>query len=246
MNVITWVILGLAAVALLYSLVALIIACFTGLTETVRDPVREDPVSSYHRHYVVPDQDLDQQARSVWSRATSARDKIHQSEVVAQRIIDSVQISVVLPYHLWDIALALASLSELRAQHTQILSGIDAKHPDVAAKHPDVADVLDPQRRVQAHGTERVEQTLRSLEAFADLVDEADAARRREKAVRQLAELNDAHADMFAREDHDSSDLDMGGHMSRDIQAVIEQTNEAIRRANEAGRSLVLPEERTT
>jgi hypothetical protein len=239
MNIITLVILGLAAVALLYSLVALIIAYFTGLTETVQDPVREDPVSSYHRRYVVPDQDLDQQARSVWSRATSARDKIHQSEVVAQRIIDSVQISVVLPYHLWDIALALACLSELRAQHTQILRGTDAEHPDVA-------EVLDPQRRAQAHRTERIEQTLRSLEAFANLVDEADAARRREKAVRQLAELNDAHADMLAREDHDSSDLDMGGHMPRDVQAVIEQTNEAIRRANEAGRSLILPEERTT
>jgi hypothetical protein len=124
----------------------------------------------------------------------------------------------------------------MRARHDEILSGVNAEHPDVAV-------VLNPQPRIQARRAAAIEQHVRSLEAFADLVKKADAARQREEAVRQLEMINDSDADLFAQQGHSGSDLETTGQISQDVEAVIEQTNEAIRWANEAGRNLVLPDE---
>jgi hypothetical protein len=142
----------------------------------------------------------------------------------------------VLPYHLWDVAERLARLAALRADHRAILDG-------VADDDPDVAVVLDPQRRAHDLATRDVERRAGDLEAFAALVADADAAIRREEAVRRLADLNDVHRDLLARvagpADALGSDLPEPG----DVQAVIDQAAKAIRAANEAGRSLCLPGE---
>jgi hypothetical protein len=143
-------------------------------------------------------------------------------------------VTTVLPYHLWEIAERLARLSALRAEHQAILRGVDADDPDVAT-------VLAPQRQVQEIANADVERRVRQLEAFAGLADRADAARRREQAVRQLATLDDPHRELLADIGQSAGDDGLAEQLSLDVQAVIDQADEAVRQVNEAGRGLVLP-----
>jgi hypothetical protein len=186
----------------------------------------------FHRRYVCPPCDLDTAAQQTWQRAVVAAEKISRSDVVRQQLIDSVRVTTVLPYHLWDIAKRLAQLSALRSDHEAILEG-------VAVDDPDVAEVLDPQRRAHELAGGDIERRVDDLEVFASRCEEADAARRREEAVRRLADLNEEHRDLIAHVgDGDGSGLPA----ANDVQTVIDQANEALRAANEAGRSLALPE----
>jgi hypothetical protein len=102
-------------------------------------------VTAYHRKYVAPSEDMDAEARAVWTRTVNAAHKLRQSEVVRLGLVDSVQVTTVLPYHLWEVAERLARLSALRTAHQTILRGIDANDPDVAT-------VLAPQHRAPAKG----------------------------------------------------------------------------------------------
>ena len=227
----------LAGICLAGACVKLIDAFLISLAKVVEPAASEDPAAKYHRRYVVPGRDLDREAQPVWIRATGAMSQIQRSEVVTQQLIDSVQVTVVMPHHMWRIAEQLARLSALRTKHSEILHGVDPHHPDVAA-------VLDPQRTIQASSIADIERHVRSLEEFAGLLDKADGARLREQAVRQLATLNDPHADLLARQGR-PDDLALSGSISQGVQAVIEQADEAVRQANEAGRSLILPEQDT-
>jgi hypothetical protein len=164
----------------------------------------------------------------------TASSSIKTSEVVNHRLIDSIHVFTVLPYHLWAIAKAMAKLSQVRGWHQQILSGVDSEHPDLA-------DVLQPQLSAQAAIATNVEQHVCSLEAFAALTQQADAAWLRERAASQLAQLNDAHIDLLAEQDNASNRIDAAGYLSRDLNVVIDRAHEAIKRANEAGRNLALP-----
>jgi hypothetical protein len=188
----------------------------------------------YHRRYVCPSRDLDAASRQWWQRAVCAVNSVASSGVMRLRLIDSVRVTTVLPYRLWDIAEQLARLSALRADHEQILDGVPADDPDVAI-------VLGPQRRAHELAACDIERRVRDLEAFAGSVDDADAALRREQAVRQLADLNDVHRELLARVGNGIDRLDGDLPITHDVQAVIDQANKAIRAANEAGCSLALP-----
>jgi len=192
-------------------------------------------VTAYHRRYVSPRRDMDADARVVWARAADAAGRLMESEVVRLGLVDSVQVATVLPYHLWEIAERMAWLSALRAQHKAILRGVDADDPDVAT-------LLAPQRRAHEVASADIEQRVRQLEEFAGLVAEADAARRRERAVSQLATLNDSHAELLAHIGQSAGSDALTEQMTVDVQAIIDQAHEAVRQANEAGRGLVLPE----
>jgi hypothetical protein len=188
----------------------------------------------YHGRYVCPGVDLDATARQAWQRTVLATNKVTRSDVVRERLIDSVRVTTVLPYRLWDIAERLARLSALRAGHRRILSG-------VADDDPDVAEVLQPQRRAHELATDDIERRVRDLEVFASAVAEADTAWRREEAVRRLADLNDVHRDLLARAEATFDPLGSDLLASHDVRAVIDLANRAIRAANEAGRGLALP-----
>ena len=188
----------------------------------------------YHRRYMAPRADLDGEAMILWSRADRAVSRITNSDVMKQQRIDAVRVSKVLPYHLWDIGEKLARLSALREEHHEILAGLDAGDPDVEV-------VLGPQRRARALAEADIERQIRQLEVFADRTEEADTAIRRELAMRRLATLNDPHADLLARIGPSGEDAEIAALTSHDVQAVIEQAGEAVRQANEAGRSLGLP-----
>lgn len=192
-------------------------------------------VTAHHRKYVSPVADMDADARAMWAWAVAAANALEESDVVRQGLVDSVQVTTVLPYHLWEIAERLARLSGLRAQHEAILHGVD---PD----DPAVAMLLAPQRRAHELANADIEARVRRLELFASLVSQADGARRREQAVRQLATLNDSHADLLARIGQSASPDELAELMSLDVQTIVDQADEAVRQANEAGRGLVLPE----
>jgi hypothetical protein len=206
-------------------------------------PRRRRPalLTKYHRRYVVPSVDMDPEARQVWSRAARAADTITESEVVKEQRVDSVRVSVVLPDWLWDIAEKLALLSEVRAGQRKISF-------DLNAGAPEVARALDQQRRVRDIAAADIERQVQQLQVLADRVAEADAAVRKvrasQDAVRQLAALNDSHANLLARVDHSAAaDAHEAQLLSRDAQAVIAQADDAVRQANEAARSIALPGE---
>ncbi len=191
----------------------------------------------YCRWYVVPETDLDPSARQMWSRADKAAETITGSWVAREQRIDTVRVSNVLPQWLWQIAETLALLSEARAGQRKILPSLDTDAPEIAV-------VLDRQRHVQDIAAAGIEQKIRRLEALADRVTEADSAIRRVKAMRDLAMLNDSHADLLARVDNsETADAQEAELLTRDLQAVIAQANEAVRQANEAANALVLPGE---
>lgn len=192
-------------------------------------------VTAYHRRYVSPRRDMDARARAVWARACDAATKLEESEVVRLGLVDSVQVATVLPYHLWEVAERLARLSALRVQHKAILRGVDADDPDVAT-------LLAPQLRAHEAADADIEQRVRQLEVFTELVGQADAARRRERAVTKLATLNDSHAELLAHIGQSAGNDALTEQMTVDVQTIIDQADEAVRQANEAGRSLVLPE----
>ena len=191
-------------------------------------------VTAYHGKYILPGKDMDTAGRAQWKRAVSAANDLRKSEVVKLGQVDSVQVTTVLPYHLWDLAERLATLSALRERHQQILRGVDADDPDVAT-------LLGPQRRAHELANADIEQRVAQLELFAKLTGQADAARRRERAVRQLATLNDSHAELIAHIGQGTGADVLAEQVSVDVETIIDQANEAVRQANEAGRSLVLP-----
>jgi len=187
-----------------------------------------------HRHYVLPGTDIDAEHWKLWERAVDARNRIACADVVSAGRIDSVQVTEVLPQRLWDIAERLARLAEVRAQHRKILGDVPPDDPDVA---PAVAWQLRAQELALADAARRVS----DLEKFADLLDAADLAGRKESIVRELNALDDKHADLLAGIGDTALDADLADQLAHDAVAVIEQARRAIEQANEAALTLALP-----
>jgi hypothetical protein len=195
-----------------------------------RAPVTE------HRRYVLPATDIDTAHWQLWKRAVDARNRIVRAEVVSAGHIDSVQVAEVLPQRLWEIAERLARLSEVRARHEEILG-------NVAPDDPDVAPAMSRQRRAQEIAAADVARRVANLEVFAELVERADGATRKESVLRQLHELDDKHAELIAGVGDTAADADLTRRLADDATAVIEQAREAVRRANDAARGLALPDD---
>jgi hypothetical protein len=187
-----------------------------------------------HRHYVLPSTDIDADHWRLWKRAVDARNRIAGADVVNAGRIDSVQVAEVLPQRLWDIAERLARLAELRARHQEILG-------DVPPDDPDVAPAVSRQRRAQDLALADAARRVSDLEKFADLVDAADRAARKESIVRELNELDDTHAELLAGIGDTVLDSDVTHRLADDATAVIEQARQAINQANEAALTLALP-----
>ena len=198
--------------------------------EAARAPVTQ------HRHYVQPSTDIDAEHWKLWKRAVEARNRIAGAGVVNAGQIDSVQVAEVLPQRLWDIADQLARLAELRARHREILG-------DVSPDDPDVAPAVTRQRRVQELALADATRRVRNLENFADLLDAADLAARKESIVRELNTLDDPHAELLAGIGDTALDVNLAHRLADDATVVIQQARQAIEQANEAALILVLPGE---
>jgi len=196
--------------------------------ETAHAPVTQ------HRHYVLPSTDIDAEHWKLWKRAVDARNRIAGADVVGAGRIDSVQVAEVLPQRLWDIADRLARLAEVRAMHREILGVVP---PD----DPAVAPAVTRQRRAQELALTDTTRRVSDLENFADLLDAADLAARKESIVRALNALDDTHADLLAGIGDTALDADVTHRLADDATAVIDQARQAIEQANEAALTLALP-----
>jgi hypothetical protein len=230
---------GLAAgnPVLAYWLIALsglsMLCAFAGREDERRVRLANTPII-HHRRYVLPGSDIDVADRPLWNRAVDAANQITRSEVVTKELIDSVEVTAVLPHRLWEIAERLARLAEVRVRQREILNGVSPEDPDIAA-------TVGRQRRAQDLAAADVERRVRNLETFAELVARADTATRKEAIVRDLAELDGKHADLLASVGETDADRDVTERLASDTTAIIEQAKEAIRQANEAAITLVLP-----
>jgi hypothetical protein len=183
---------------------------------------------------VLPSTDIDHVHWKLWKRAVDARNRIACADVVNAGRIDSVQVAEVLPQRLWDIAERLARLAEVRARHQEILG-------DVPPDDPDVAPAVTRQRRAQELALADAVRRVKDLEKFADLVDAADQAARKESIVRELNELDETHAELLAGIGDTGLDADLTHRLADDATAVIDQARQAIEWANEAALTLALP-----
>jgi hypothetical protein len=191
------------------------------------------PAAAYHRRYVVPELDLCDEELARWRRASAAAAAIQASEAVRRGLVDTVEVTAVLPYHLWEIAERLALLSGPQRRQAQILQGLDAGDQDVAA-------VLEPQRRVRELAVTDIERRISRLEEFAALASRADYAWRRQRAIEELAGLDPDFAELLVRLHEPGSELTGAGGPADELRAAAAEADAAVRRANEAGRGLVI------
>jgi hypothetical protein len=189
---------------------------------------------AYRRRYVVPELDLHGDTLAGWQRASQAARAIKASESVRLGLINSVEVAAVLPYHLWDIAERLALLSGPERRQAAILRDLDADDPDVQV-------VLGPQRQAHALALADIDRRIARLEEFAVLAARADAARKRRRALEELAGLNDDYAELLVRLGDADDALTGGGRPAGELRAMAAEADDAVRLANEAGRGLIIP-----
>jgi hypothetical protein len=189
---------------------------------------------AYRGRYVVPALDLEGEALARWQRASRAARAIRASESVRLGLINSVEVAAVLPYHLWDVAERLALLSRPQRRQAALLCDLDAADPDVQV-------VLGPQRRVHELTLADIERRIGRLEDFAALAAAADAARKRQRAIAELAALNADYEELLVRLGDADDALTTEDRPAVELRAMTAEAHEAVRRANEAGRALTLP-----
>lgn len=195
-----------------------------------------DAARRHHRRYAAAG-DLDVAAAGLWCRAEIAASAIRESAVIRAKLVDSAGVTAALPYRLWEIAGKLARLSALRAEQRAILGGITKGDPDISF-------VLDPQLSANERAEADAEQCVGRIEELASALAEADAARRRAEAVYELQTLTSDYQELLAGLGPVTPAV--GEHVPGQVQAVIDQASEAIRKANEAGLGLALPDEEAT
>jgi hypothetical protein len=189
---------------------------------------------TYRRRYVVPGLDLHGDMLGKWQRASQAARTIRASESVRLGLINSVEVAAVLPYHLWDIAERLALLSGPERRQASILRDLDPSDPDVQV-------VLGPQRRAHELALADIGKRIGRLEEFAALAAKADAARKRRRALEELAGLNGDYAELLVRLGDADDPLTEAGRPAGELRAMAAEADAAVRLANEAGRALILP-----
>jgi len=206
------------------------------VTEAKGELPRRDPrnwfalhaAAYYHGRYVVPQADIAGVDKPVWDRAVAAAEEIHKSDVFRQQRIDSVQVAVYLPHRLWEIAETLARLSRVRER-------LHVKWDD-----PGDDGRMASRGRKLTRIAKDIEKRVEKLERVAAKMEEADAALRKvadiEARERRLKEIDDLLLDLRSRTEATPEEPDLTERVRLEVQAVIEQ-------ANEAARSLAVPGE---
>ena len=195
---------------------------------------RRGAAVAFRGRYVVPELDLHGDTLDRWQRASYAARTIGVSESVRLGLINSVEVAAVLPYHLWDIAERLALLSGPERRQAAILRDLDISDPEVQI-------VLGPQRQARELALADVDRRVARLEEFAALATTADAARKRRRSLEELARLNSDYAEVLVRLGDLDDALTAAGRPAGELRAMTAAADDAVRRANEAGRALVLP-----
>jgi hypothetical protein len=222
----------LVFLVVLLSITCIVVGRVSLLQRAASEPGK-GPAVAYHRRYVVPELDLHGEAMARWRRASQAARSIRASEAVRLGLIDTVEVAAVLPYRLWEVAERLALLSAPDRRQSSILQGLDSSDPGLQA-------VLEPQRRVHELTVADIERRIGRLEEFANLTARVDATRKRQRAVEELAALNADYEELLIRLDEPGSAPAVAGGLADELRAVTAAADDAVRRANEARRALVI------
>jgi hypothetical protein len=190
-----------------------------------------DAARRHYRRYATAG-DLDVRAAALWRRTQIAARAIRESAVIRSKLVDAAQVTAALPYRMWEIAGTLARMSALRAEQRDILGGIPQNDPGISS-------ALDPQLSANERAETDAEECVGKLEELARSLAEADAARRRAEAIHDLRELTPGYHELLAGLGH--ADRMAGASLEAQLQAIIDQASEAIRKAEEAGLNLALP-----
>ena len=223
--------------ALVYCLPVAVVSALLGWREVGEEASGglSDAAATYHRRYVVPVLDLDGATREQWRRARAAATAIQASEAVRLGLIDTVEITTVLPYLRWQIAERLALLSEAERRASAVMAGLDAQDADVEA-------VRGRQRQVHDLTVADIERLIEPIVNFAALTAQADAALKKQRLIRELGALNPHYEELAARLGEPGSTLGANGASAQELRALAAAAEDAVRRANEAGRELVVPD----
>jgi hypothetical protein len=176
----------------------------------------------FHRHYVRPRTDLDQEARATWERAVDAANRIYHSDSLRDEAVDADRVAAEVPELLWKIIEGLAMISDVRINIRNIVKGYERQHPAVYAK-------IQAQERHLARGTDQVESRIGKLEMLARVLGDADTARRGEDVLKRLNEVDEKIDDLVASTDESAGEVDVAEGLKIDVEANIEITNQAIR-----------------
>lgn len=103
---------------------------------------------------------------------------------------------------------------------------------------PEVRSVLDAQRRTRELTIADLEPRISHLEAFSDLAQKADAALKRQRAIKQLADLNPQYEELLARLGGSDNLLSATGTVADELRAITSEAEDAVGRVNEAGHTL--------
>ncbi|WP_327582081.1 hypothetical protein OHA25_39935 [Nonomuraea sp. NBC_00507] len=187
-----------------------------------------DKSRDYHGRYVLREH-LDEPARALMARAQEAVEQVVGSQVNAEGLLDDAGNAVMLPEQEWEIARLLAKLSELRAEHQEVVS--EGVTPEVAAVAEALGEALDSsQRAVLA----RVE----ALERYAGHVADAERAYRARRQIERFSARLPRYEELLAESGAGGSAVPELGRLSDDADRLEQALRDSVSSAHEAFRHL--------
>jgi DNA-binding transcriptional ArsR family regulator len=163
------------------------------------------------------------------ARAQEAVEQVVGSQVNAEGLLDDAGNAVMLPVQEWEIARLLAKLSELRAEHQEVVS--EGVTPEVAAVAEALGEALDSsQRAVLA----RVE----ALERYAGHVADAERAYRARRQIERFSARLPRYEELLAESGAGGSAVPELGRLSDDADRLEQALRNSVSSAHEAFRHL--------
>ncbi|WP_223167410.1 hypothetical protein [Nonomuraea sp. SYSU D8015] len=173
--------------------------------------------------------DLDEPARALMARTRTAVEGVMESRVNAEGLLDDARNAVMLPAQEWEIARLLAKLSELRAEHQEVVS--EGVTPEVAAVAEPLAHALDSSNRA-------VLARVEALERYAGHVADAERAYRARSQIERLSARLPRYEELLAESGADESAVPELGRLSDDADRLEQALRDSVSSAHEAFRHL--------
>ncbi|MEV4477112.1 hypothetical protein ACFFR3_11085 [Nonomuraea salmonea] len=178
--------------------------------------------------YVLRDR-LDEPARALLSRAQTAIDQVMSSHVHAEGLLDGVRNGVMLPAQEWEIARLVAKLSELRAEHQEVVAeGVT----------PEVAAVAEPLGRALDSSEKAVLARVEALERYAGHVADAERAYRARSQIERLSAKLHRYEELLAETGADGAGVPELSRLSDDADRLEQALRDSVSSAHEAFRHL--------
>ncbi|GAA2274635.1 hypothetical protein GCM10010149_16260 [Nonomuraea roseoviolacea subsp. roseoviolacea] len=182
----------------------------------------------HEERYVLCD-GLDGPARALMDRAHAAVASVMGSRVNAEGLLDGVRNAVMLPEQEWGIARLLAKLSELRAEHEEVLAeGVT----------PEVAAVAEPLGRALAGSEAAVVARVEALERYAGHVADAERAHRARGQIERLGATLPRYEELLAESGAAGPAVPELGRLAEDAGRLEQALRDSVRAARETLRPL--------